>query len=186
MFNRLDGRTKSSLFPLEEINFAPYTQDEMKDIIKMMTENGFKDGVVNKEAIEFLANYTVSKNGDVRIVQKTLLKSGKLARNLGEKKVEKKHILSNINRTRYATTIGILNDLTKHEKFILKLIPKKGAYYPQFYKFYKSTDGSLGDRMLRNYMDKFHKLRLITMDKKMGKTYFITLNAPKDILFEGH
>jgi Cdc6-like AAA superfamily ATPase len=149
-----------------------------------MTENAFYNGAVDKEAIEFLANYTVDKNGDVRIVLKSLLKSGKLAQSLGDGKVEKKHIISKLNRTQYAKTINVLKNLSKQEKFILRLIPKKGTYYPQFYRFYKSTDGPLGDRMLRNYMEKFQKLRLITMDKKMGRAYFITLNAPKEVLFE--
>ena len=169
---------------MEEIYFAPYTIEEMKGIINSMVENAFIDGAIEKEAIDCLAKYTVDKNGDVRIVRKTLIKAGKMAQNLGDRKVEKKHIISKLNRTQYAKTLSILNELSKQEKFILKLIPKKGTFYPQFYKFYKSTDGPLGNRMLRNYIEKFHKLNLITMDKKMGKAYFITLNAPKDILFE--
>jgi cell division control protein 6 len=184
VFKKLDGRTKSSLFPVEEIYFSPYTLDEMQEIITEMVENAYNEGTITKEAIEFLAKYTVGKNGDVRIARKTLLKSGKLAQNIGDGKVEKRHIVSKLNRTKYAKTISVLGDLSKQERFILRLIPAKGTYYPQFYQFYKSTDGPLGDRMLRNYLGKFQKIRLINMERKMGKPYFITLNAPKDILFE--
>jgi cell division control protein 6 len=184
VFKKLDGRTKSSLFPVEEIYFAPYTLDEMRGIIKEIVENAFHEGVASKEAVEFLAKYIAGKNGDVRIARKTLLKSGKLASNIGNDKVDKKHIMSQLNRTKYAKTISVLGDLSKQERFILRLIPAKGTYYPQFYQFYKSTDGPLGDRMLRNYLVKFQKIRLINMERKMGKPYFITLTTPKDILFE--
>jgi cell division control protein 6 len=184
VFNNLDGRIASSLFPLEEIYFSPYTRDEMLEIIKIMGENAFSDGVLEKEAIEFLAKYTVGKNGDVRIARKTLLKAGKMAQNLGDGKVEKKHSMSKLNRTQYAKIISVLSELSKQEKFILSLIPKKGTYYPQLYQFYKSTDGSLSDRTLRNYMEKFRRLKLVNMDRKMDRTFFITLNAPKEVLFE--
>jgi len=39
--------------------------------------------------------------------------------------------------------------------------------------------------MLRNYIEKFCKLKLINMERKgVGGSYFITLNTPKDVLFE--
>ena len=93
--------------------------------------------------------------------------------------------MSQLNKTQYAKTISMLGDLSKQERFILRLIPAKGTYYPKLFQFYKSIDGPLGDRMLRNYLERFSKLKLINMERKMGKPYFITLNAPKDVLFEG-
>jgi cell division control protein 6 len=185
VFNKLDGRIKSSLFPVEEIYFTPFTIDEVRDIVNDMVEKAFHEDVVTKESIDFLSKYTANKNGDVRIARKILFKSGKLARDAGDRNVEKKHIMSKLNRTKYAKNLSVLRNLSKQERFILRLIPKKGAYYPQFYQFYKSTDGPLGDRMLRNYLEKFRKVRLINMERKMGKPYFIKLNAPKDVLFEG-
>lgn len=79
----------------------------------------------------------------------------------------------------------ILSELSKMERLILKLIPDQRVYYPEFYNFYKSTNGRIGDRMLRNYMEKFQKLRLINMERKgIGGSCFITLNTPKDVLSE--
>jgi hypothetical protein len=95
------------------------------------------------------------------------------------------HIRKHLDKSRHATTRKVLGELSKQERFILRLIPNKGIYYPQFYRFYKSTDGRLGDRMLRNYMDRFSKLKLISMKRKgVTGSYFITLNTPKEVFFE--
>ncbi len=184
IFKDLDPRTKSRLYPLKEIYFNPYTAEEIKDIIKARVDEAFHDEVMNNEAIDYLARFTVKKNSDVRIARETLMRAGQLARNSDDKKVSVKHIKEKLNQTQHARTMSVINSLSKQEKFILRLIPKKGTYYPQFYRIYRSIDGPLGDRMLRNYLEKFHKMKLINMERKMGNTYFITLNAPKDVLFE--
>ena len=185
IFKDLDPRTKSRLYPLREISFNPYTREEMKEIVEAKVEAAFQEDVVDKEAIDFLAEFTVEKKGDVRVARETLMRAGDLARKLGEEKVEVKHIKENLGKSKHAKSIGLIKELSKQERFILKLIPKQGVHYPQFYNFYRSTDGRLGDRMLRNYMERFSKLKLINMERKgVGGSYFITLNTPKDVLFE--
>jgi cell division control protein 6 len=185
IFKDLDPRTKSRLYPLREISFNPYTKEQMCEIVKARVEGAFHEDVVDKEAIDYLAEFTAQKKGDVRVARETLLRAGELARKSGDSKVGVKHIRERLNRTRHAKAICIINKLTKRERFILRLIPNKGTYYPQLYKFYKSTDGQLGDRMLRNYMEKFLKLKLINMERKGASgSYFITLNTPKNVLFE--
>ncbi|MFX0210046.1 MAG: Cdc6/Cdc18 family protein [Candidatus Hodarchaeota archaeon] len=185
VFKDLDPRTKSRLYPLREISFNPYTKEEMKEIVEARVEAAFQEDVVNNEAIDFLAEFTVEKKGDVRIARETLIRAGELARKSGDGKIRVGHIKKNLNKSKHATSRKILGELSKQERFILRLIPKKGTYYPQFYQFYKSTDGRLGDRMLRNYMERFSKLKLINMERKgVSGSYFITLNMPKDVLFE--
>lgn len=185
VFKDWDPRTRSSLYPLEEIHFRPYTKEEMKEIIQARVEAAFQEGVVTREAVEYLAEYTAERKGDVRIARETLLRAGELARKSGDEKVTLRHIKETLTRSKYAKTMRILSELSKTERFILKLIPDQGVYYPEFYRFYKSTDGRLGDRMFRNYLHKFRRLKLINMERKgIGGSYFITLNAPKEILFE--
>ena len=185
IFKDLDPRTKSRLYPLREISFNPYTKEEMKEIVEARVEAAFQEDVVEKEAIDFLAEFTVERKGDVRVARETLMRAGELARKSGENKIGVKLIKKNLNKSRHATSRKILSELSKQERFILKLIPKKGVHYPQFYQLYESTDGRLGDRMLRNYMERFCKLKLINMERKgMGGSHFITLNMPKNILFE--
>lgn len=185
IFRDLDPRTKSRLYPLREISFNPYTREQMREIVKARVEDAFHEDVVDKEAIDYLAEFTALKKGDVRVARETLLRAGELARKSGEPKVEVKHIRERLNRTRHVKAISVINELSRRERFILRLIPNKGMHYPQLYRFYKSTDGRLGDRMFRNYIERFSKLKLINMERKgVGGSYFITLNTPKDVLFE--
>jgi cell division control protein 6 len=186
IFKDLDPRTKSRLYPLREISFYPYDKEQMREIVEVKVEAAFQEDVVDKEAIEFLAKFMTEKKGDVRVARETLLRAGDLANNSGEKKLKVKHMKERINRTSHAKAITVINGLSRLERFILRLIPNKGAHFPQLYQFYKATDGKLGDRMFRNYIERFSKLNLIHMELKgEGGSYFITLNTPKDVLFEG-
>lgn len=184
VFINLDPRAKSSLFPLETIAFNPYTKKEMKEIIEERIEAAFREGAVTKEAIDALAEFTAEHKGDVRVARETLLRAGDLARK-SRGKVEIRHIREILKKTQHAKSAAMLSSLSKKERFILKLIPDQGVHYPELYQFYKTTDGQLGDRMFRNYVEKFARLRLIKMERKgNGGAYFITLNTPKEVLFE--
>ena len=184
-FRNLDPRTRSSLYPLEEISFKPYTLKEMREIIQARVEAAFQEGVVTEEAIDYLAEFTADQRGDVRIARETLLRAGEMARKSGSDRVTVKHIREALSKSKFAKSMKNISKLSKKERFILKLIPEQGVYYPELYHFYKSADGRLGDRMFRNYLQKFHRLRLINMERKgIGGSYFITLNTPKDVLFE--
>lgn len=184
VFRNLDPRAKSSLFPLETIAFNPYTKKEMTEIIKARVEAAFHEGTVTKEAIDALAEFTAEHKGDVRVARETLLRAGDLARK-SRGKVEIRHIREILKKTQHARFTTMLSSLSERERFILKLIPDQGVHYPQLYDFYRTTDGQLGDRMFRNYVEKFARLRLINMERKgNGGSYFITLNTPKEVLFE--
>ena len=156
----------------------------MKEIIVSMVEDAFHEDTITKEAINYLSKYIVRKGGDIRIARKTLMKSAKLATNKGDKKIDTAHVASYVDKAQYAKSVSMIEDLSSHEKFILRLIPKKGTNYPNLFKFYKKIDGPLEDRMVRNYLQNLQRLKLINMEKRMGNNYFITLIAPKDVLFE--
>ncbi len=185
IFKDLDPRTKSSLYPLREISFSTYTKDEMKEIINARVDEAFRENVIDEDAVDYLAKFTTEKKGDVRIARETLIRAGELAGTTSNEKVHIYHVKEILDKTRHARAIDVLKSLSKRERFILRLIPAKGTHYPQLYRLYKSTDGKLGDRMLRNHLQKFHNLKLVKMERRgVGGSYFITLNTPKDVLFE--
>ena len=185
IFRDLDPRTKSRLYPLKEINFTPYTKEQMKEIVEARVKAAFQENVVDREAVEYLAKFTAEKKGDVRIARETLIRAGELANNTGDKKLHIGYIKDILNRTKHAKAISVINALSNQEKFILRLIPNEGTFYQDLYHLYRSTDGKLGNRMLRNYVDRFSRLKLINMERKgVSSSYFITLNMPKNVLFE--
>ncbi|MBU0496477.1 MAG: AAA family ATPase [Candidatus Thermoplasmatota archaeon] len=185
VFEHLDPRTKSRLFPLKEIVFAPYTKEQMKEIVVARVEAAFRENSITGEAVDYLSEATVERKSDVRIVRETLLRAGELVCESGDVKLEVDHVRSEIGMAGHAKVISMVNALSQRERFILRLIPKGGTSYPDFYRLYRATDNHIGDRMLRNYMEKFRRLKLVSMETKgIGGSYFITPNLPKDVLFD--
>ncbi len=182
-FKDMDPRTKSSFYPLEEMSFKPYNTEEMIEIIKQRVELAFQKNVFSKEAIEYLANFTADKKGDVRIARETLLGSGELAKKRGEERVDKEHVIETLEKSRHAKSIKLASELSKEEKNIIKKIPEDGIHYQDFFREYKK-DGKLKDRMIRNYIKKFKEMNLIKMERKgKGGSHFITFKTPKKLLF---
>lgn len=185
VFKNLDPRTQSRLYPLREISFTPYTKDQMKEIVEARIQDAFNANVINKRAIDYLAEFTSENKSDMRIARETLIRAGELANSSGNKIVHLGHIKEILNLTRHAKAISVVNALSNQEKFILKLIPKKGVFFPDLFRIYRSTDGNLGDRMLRKHVARFSRLKLVNMERRGNdNSYFITLNMPKDVLFE--
>ena len=184
-FKNIDPRTRSSMYPLETIQYSPYSYKQMVEIIKYKVEEAFQKDVVTKEAVEKLAEFSADHNGDVRVARETLLRAGQLANSNGDEKVDLRHIKETLEKSRHAKPMKIISELSEKEKDILNLLPEEGVFYPEFYKFYKSEKGKLGDRMFRNYLKKLSELNLIKMERKgMGGSYFISLNVPKELMKE--
>jgi len=186
VFRNLDPRTMSSMRPLEHIPYRAYDFEQMKEIIKFRVEAAFQPDVVEKEAINFLARFTAAKGGDVRIARETLLQAGELARKKGYEKITVEHITTVLNEAKFAKTQSMISQLSEQEKSILKLIPEKGISYPEFAYFYKQYyPDSIKDRMLRNYLEKFERLKIINLERKgIGGAYWITLNVPRKVVEE--
>lgn len=186
VFKDVDPRITSSMMPLEHIPYRPYSFEEMREIIKVRVEAAFQDGVVEKEAINFLARLTAERGGDVRIARETLLQAGELAKKKRYERITVEHIRSVLKSSSFAKSNSMISKLSEKERSILKLVPEKGITYPDFYNFYKKYNpDSIKDRMLRNYLEKLAKLNLIKMERRgIGGAYWITLNVPRKILEE--
>ena len=184
VFKDLDPRTKSRLYPLKEIPFNPYSKNEMREIIQERTDEAFGEGNVDNEAINFLADFTVRKKGDVRVARETLIRAAEYAGKSGQNRLTLNHLKEKLKMTEHAKAISVIRNISEREKFLLKMIPEKGITYPKFYKIFRELDGGIGDRMLRNYMERLHKLNLINMEQTgVGGRQIISLNTPKEVLF---
>ncbi len=185
VFKDLDPRTKSRLYPLKEFNFSPYTKQELREIVTSRMEDGFSEWAFDWDVVDFLAEFTNDKRGDVRVVRETLIRAGETAVKSGDRKVTVEHLKENLNMTQYAKPISVIRNISERERFILKMIPERGIVYPKFYRTFRQLNGGVGDRMLRNYMERLQKLNLIKMESKgVGGRQFITLNTPREVLFD--
>jgi len=184
VFMNADPRIKSSLCPVEEIPYKPYTFEQMREIIKLRVEFAFHKGVVEDRAIDYLAGVACEMGGDVRIARETLLRAGELARRDGKFKVTVEHIKKALSESQFAKARSMIEQLSSKEKKIISLIPKNGIFYPEFYELYRKVYPSgVRDRMLCYYLERLARYGLITMERRgVGGSYFIRLNVPKKIL----
>jgi len=184
VFMNVDPRIKSSLRPVEEIPYKPYTFEQMKEIIKLRVEFAFHKGVVDEEAINYLAEVATEMGGDVRIARETLLRAGELAKKDRKYRVTVEHVKNALSESQFSKAKSMIDRLSSNEKKIISLIPENGIFYPEFYELYrKMYPSGVKDRMLRYYLERLARYGLITMERKgIGGSYFIRLNIPKKLL----
>jgi cell division control protein 6 len=78
----------ASIFHPTEVHFMPYTQNQIKSILKDRCRIGFYKGVIDEKIIDDLVNYVYYK-GDLRIAIKMLLNAGKNAESRNSPKIAK-------------------------------------------------------------------------------------------------
>ncbi len=189
----VDARIKSSLCE-EEIIFKPYTEQELRDIIKERVKIAFYPGVVSDEVIDEIARITAEQGGDVRIALECLWKAGRLAERQASRKIELKHIEEVAKKLGDYQIKELLRALTHHEKILLKVIAKmqiegKEILTGTLYEEYKKNcEEPVAERTFRNYISRLETLRLIdaplTSKGYRGKSRKIELRLQPEIVLE--
>ncbi len=91
VFMNLEPRIMSSL-DIEEIQFKPYTLEEMKKILTERCKEAFRSGVVEEGVILLCANHAVVRGGDVRIGIECLRKASRLAEDENSDRITVDHV----------------------------------------------------------------------------------------------
>jgi cell division control protein 6 len=89
--DNLDPRVKSSLGE-EEIVFPPYNALQLQDILKIRSEEAFKEGILEEGVIAKCSAYAAREHGDARRALDLLRVAGEIAEREGSKKILLKHI----------------------------------------------------------------------------------------------
>lgn len=82
----LDQRSKSSLYETEMI-FAPYTSEQLREILKQRAAEGLHENAMEVSAINLIAAITAQENGDARYALKLLFKAGEITEQAGKKSI---------------------------------------------------------------------------------------------------
>ncbi|TAL47291.1 AAA family ATPase [archaeon] len=175
VFAKLEPRILSSL-NVEEIEFKPYTIEEMKDILQERARNGlrsFENGVVM-----LAANHAVQKGGDVRVGIQTLMKAATVAEEEGTDKLKVEHVkqvLSSVGKAKPEILKEKINDT---EKIIMQLFDEnKQMKSTELYDSYRSmVKEPISDRAFRDCISHLEQLKLIHINKKTvdGNTRIIS------------
>lgn len=173
VFANLETRIMSSL-SLDEIEFRPYTLQEMKGILQERVDYGFHS--VEEGVVALASAHALNKNGDVRVGLECLLKAGRLAEKEASNKVKVAHAKKVLKSVDEAKPEILKENITDVEKLILDIFDKRGkTTFDELYGEYsKVAQNPLTKRMFREYVNHLDSVNLLKIGKrKFGKSRFI-------------
>ena len=161
-----EPRIRSSL-RIEEIEFKPYTFNEMKDILLERAKLAFTS--FENAAILLAASYAINKGGDVRVGLECLLKAGRIADRENASKLKVEHVKKVLGKVKEVKPKIIEKKLSKVEKIIMDLLKERSYTSGELYKKV-SEKIKISERKLRDYVNNLAKRKLIKVEEKRLKT----------------
>ncbi|MCS7106300.1 MAG: AAA family ATPase [Candidatus Aenigmarchaeota archaeon] len=178
VFVNLDPRIKSSL-RVEEIEFKPYTVQEMKDILEERIRYAFHSA---EEGVAILvANFAVQKGSDVRIGLECLLRAGRLAESENSDKLKVSHVKKVLPEVEPVKPKILEESVSENEKVILEILKeKKSLTSGELYKEYcKKSEKPVSDRAFRDLINHLLQVKLIKVKEVKkgikGRTRIISI-----------
>jgi len=177
IFLNLEPRIKSSL-DIEELEFKPYTLQEMKDILQKRCEEAFRQPV--EEGVVLLcANHAISRGGDVRVGLECLRKASRIAEDENSDKITVKHVRQILSEVKSVKLNLMKEKLEGVEKNIVGLLEGKELTSNQLYDEYVKNFGKISSNALRKHVKHLESIGLvrvkITREGNRGRKYFISL-----------
>ena len=174
-----DHRTISRLH-LSNLIFEPYDTDEIYDIIEDRAAMGLKPGIISKDLLLKIAEFTAQYNGDARVAIKILSKAASYAENTGHNKINHASIDTAINSLEEDNKINFIDSLPPQHKLILVSvyvatqdfsIPDFDTIYHEYEKLLvgSKTWKKLSKNTIRIYIDELETYRLIKKDRGKGR-----------------
>lgn len=179
IFVKIEPRIKSSL-NIEEIEFKPYTIQEMKDILMERCKHAFRPGVLEEGVILLCANQAVNKGGDVRIGLECLRKSSRICEEENSDKIRVEHVKKILSQTGPVKLKIMKDKLTGVEKNVVDLLSNLGKITStEFHKKYVENFGKISQFGLRKHIKHLEDIGLVKTEKSRketrGRKYFISL-----------
>ena len=163
--SKIDPRIKSRIM-LGNLEFKPYSIEEIKEILKQRTKLAFVKDSINPVFITQLANITYNKK-DIRVGIHLLKESARISENKGKSKIEKEHIKEAIEKVFEKKPEE--DKLNKDEFLILKIVKENsGEIAGELFEKYKSKNGKLSYKSFKRYAKRLGKLGLLKLKKTSG------------------
>ncbi|MEX2682890.1 MAG: Cdc6/Cdc18 family protein [Candidatus Sigynarchaeota archaeon] len=118
--HNLDLSTISS-FQYNIVSFAPYTPDQIFDILRARAAISLQEDAYSDDILHFISNIT-ARNGDMRYSLEILYKAGKYADRHGLSKITPECIRHAQDCTRENVDLNSLKNMTQNEKIVLLAI----------------------------------------------------------------
>jgi Cdc6-like AAA superfamily ATPase len=155
----IDHRIKSGLF-LDEVEFRPYSGDEILAILKERALYGLRTGSISENLISIVAKMA---NGDARVGLQTLKIAAKDAESKDYNSITIDEIKAAIKCARKYRLSYLLGKLNEHQRTIYEILKKtrsmdSGELLKEYKKYSKEE---LIERSYRNYMARMVELGLV-------------------------
>jgi len=160
---KLEPRIRSRL-ALEELEFKPYTYEQIRDILEERRKIALVPGVIDEDAFKLIVKKTYEYK-DIRAGLFLMYKAASIA----EERIELKHVkeaaekLVDFNAFR-------MKELSKDERIILDIVTNKpGITSGELFAMYKEKGGEMKQRAVRNYVNKLISSGFIRFENISGK-----------------
>ena len=165
----MDERIKSRL-NAKQIEFNPYTEDDLVYILKHRAELALYPGSWSEKTLRKIAELA---DGDARVAIHTLKNAAYIAENDLSQKIEEKHIREGFNSAKDIKKTYLLNKLTTHHRMLYEIVKEREEIKSgELWKAYLEKCKKLGKqpialRTFSEYMNKLIELDLIQWDRAL-------------------
>lgn len=165
IFYNSDPRVRSRMQSLDRIEFRPYSNSEIADILKDRVEFGLVPDVIDSLQIQKISGLS---EGDCRKAINMLRMAAELAEKTNSPKILDGHIEKIIPRTVSFEKNKMVESLNTHQKILYGIIKaSKEIPASELYEKFKKTcaekaSEEIVDRTVRKYLEKIENLNLIS------------------------
>lgn len=134
-------KTQSTIGRIKVI-FAPYTAEELADILKARVRAAFSPGVVSPNVLTKIGEIESNRGGDARKALELLDSCAKIAISKGQKKITLNFVDEADEHLEKDTMFNVVTTLTKHQKLLFLAIlkaNKKEVDAGKVFKLYKEV-----------------------------------------------
>ncbi|WML66815.1 MAG: ORC1-type DNA replication protein 2 [Methanoregula sp. SKADARSKE-2] len=121
----VDARVASVFLPTE-IDFPPYGDEEVREIMKARARQGLYQGVLSEEMLELVVEQTL-KSGDLRVGIDLLKRSALAAESEARRSIERDDVCKAYAISKYLHLAGTVKTLKDEERQILKVLAERST-----------------------------------------------------------
>jgi len=163
-----------SVFRPRIIEYEPYLEDEIFEILKKRSDVGFYANVVSEDILRIISNYAVEN--DLRFGIELLRQSAIEAENKSEKKILKSHVENAYGKILKSIDGNGKIEIDDKEKIILKILNVKSYSSGDLYELFCKKEKVSYSGFYR-LIDKLKKKKLVSVEEKIvdgrGRTRII-------------
>lgn len=155
-----------SVFRPSVIDYFPYSENEIFEILMMRVKTGFYRGVIEENIIRKIAEYSVKQ--DLRFGIELLRQCGIEAENKSSKKILYEHLEKAFSKILKKNEDLGKSKLDKNEEIVLKILDSKKYGSGDLYKLF-GKKVNMSYTSFYRLIDKLKKKKLIGVEEKEGR-----------------